>query len=277
MTAETTDGMLPLHTATVASRALLSPHLVRLTLGNITPPFASTGLPDEFVSLVIPSPEPGQPPIVRYYTIRDWRADSGEVDIDFVLHGHGPASAWAEHAVPGDSIGIDAPRGHYNPPHEAQWIGLTGDATALPAITRTLEMRAAGGPSVHVVVTVESEADRLRLPLRPGDSLDWLGPEDDLVAVTKALATRDEPGYLWFSGEASDMRAVRSYVRRELGQPTSQWMTMAYWRRDSGRWGARFDKLGPEFLERFEQIFATDDDHEVQRDHADELLARHGL
>ncbi|PJJ62369.1 siderophore-interacting protein [Compostimonas suwonensis] len=283
MTTETADGTettgddLPLHTAILMSRTPLSPHLARLTFGEIAPDFVSTGRADEFVSLSIPAAEAGQPPVVRYYTIRSWRADAGELDIDFVLHGHGPASGWAQRAVPGDIIGIDAPRGHYDPPAEAQWIGLAGDATALPAIARVLDERAPGGPPVHVVVAVESEADRLDLSLRPGDSLDWLRPGDDLAGAAKALASRDQPGYLWFSGEAADMRTVRSYVRRELRQPTRQWMTMAYWRRDSGRWRERFDSLEPEFLQRLERIYATDDDPEVQRDRAEELLARHGL
>jgi NADPH-dependent ferric siderophore reductase len=280
MTSETTEiaeDDPPPHTATLVSRTLLTPHLVRLTFGDITPPFVSTGRGDEFVSLGIPAAEAGQPPVVRYYTIRGWRADAGELDIEFVLHGHGPASGWAERAVPGDTIGFDAPRGHFDPPAEARWIVLAGDATALPAIARMLEERAAGGPPAQVVVVVESEGDRLDLEFRPGDSVRWLRPDDDLVAATNALLTREEPGYLWFSGEASDMRAVRKNVRRDLGRPNRQWTTMAYWRRDSRRWSERFESLGPQFVEQFEGIYATDDDHEVQRDRAEELLARHGL
>ena len=56
----------------------------------------------------------GERPVMRNYTVRAYRAataDAGaEIDVDFVLHGHGddagPASGWAERAQPGESVVI---------------------------------------------------------------------------------------------------------------------------------------------------------------------------
>ncbi|MGK9148265.1 siderophore-interacting protein [Plantibacter flavus] len=271
------DADAPRHTATLRSRTELSPHLIRLTFGSVSPAFTSTGHADEFVSLHIPAPTTDESPVVRYYSIRAWRDEAGELDIDFVLHGHGPASNWAATAQPGAIVCFDLPRGHFAPRSDAQWIGLVGDATALPAVARVLEEREAGAPPAHVVLLVESDSDRLRLPLQPGDTVEWLRPGDDLVAAARTVAARDEPGYLWFSGEAADMRAVRRHVRRELGRPPTQWTTMAYWRRDSASWRERFDSRGAAFRERFEGIYASADDPEVQRDRAEELLERNGL
>ncbi len=45
---------------------------------------------------------PADKPVIRTYTIRAFRRDEQEIDIDFVLHGDGgPASAFATHAKPG--------------------------------------------------------------------------------------------------------------------------------------------------------------------------------
>ena len=52
-------------------------------------------------------PPPGSPrPIYRDYTVRFLRPERRELDIDFALHGHGPGATWAEHAAPGQRLGI---------------------------------------------------------------------------------------------------------------------------------------------------------------------------
>ena len=50
----------------------------------------------------------------RNYTVRRWRAEERELDIDFVVHGdHGLASRWAARAGVGDRNGFAAPRTHW--------------------------------------------------------------------------------------------------------------------------------------------------------------------
>ncbi len=45
---------------------------------------------------------PGRPrPTTRTFTPRRWDAGTGQLDLEFVLHGHGPASQWASHAHAG--------------------------------------------------------------------------------------------------------------------------------------------------------------------------------
>ena len=56
--------------ARVERRDELSPHLVRLTLA-VDPAFASTGVPDEWVGLVVPGQFQS-----RYYTVRSYAAGS---------------------------------------------------------------------------------------------------------------------------------------------------------------------------------------------------------
>ncbi len=85
-----------------------------------------------------------QRPAMRTYTIRHLRAEQGEVDIDFVLHGEtGPASRWAIRSGVGEPIQIVAPDRQFSaqdaggfewkPPHTLKHLLLVADATALPA------------------------------------------------------------------------------------------------------------------------------------------------
>src|SRR4051794_41955620 len=56
--------------------------------------------------------------------------------MDFVLHGDGPAAAWAAAAEPGALLGVagSGALGH----RPAERLLLAGDETALPAISRIL-------------------------------------------------------------------------------------------------------------------------------------------
>ena len=72
--------------AQVLRREQLSPHLVRLTLA--VEGFVSTGMPDEWVGLVVP----GQFQ-VRYYTVRSYAG--GELVLDVVVHEVGLVTEWA--------------------------------------------------------------------------------------------------------------------------------------------------------------------------------------
>lgn len=113
----------------------LSPHLMRITLASPAVTEMATWAPDQRVKLFFPAAD-GSParlsqgegwyarfrsmlidrrPAMRTYTIRHLRAEAGEVDIDFVLHGEtGPASRWALRAQRGESMQILAPDSRFS-------------------------------------------------------------------------------------------------------------------------------------------------------------------
>ncbi|HXQ47654.1 MAG TPA: siderophore-interacting protein, partial [Caulobacteraceae bacterium] len=74
----------------------------------------------------------------RHYTIRALR--DGVLDIDFVLHGHGPAAAWGRDALPGAEIEAVGPRGRTRLAAQADWHLFVGDETCVPAIFAMLEV-----------------------------------------------------------------------------------------------------------------------------------------
>lgn len=266
--------------------------------------FISSGRADEFLSIVFPgasaqtdrcdgedgtdadvdadvdSASSATRPFTRYYTVRRWDPATCTMEVDFVLHGHGPAAAWAAAARIGDVIMVGSPRGHYAPPTGTSWIALVGDATALPAIARILEEHADHPDAPPVVAVLDlAEPDAPPLALRPTDRVVWAAGDEplDLLAEVRRLTARAERGYVWFSGEAGEMRAVRRHLRHELRWPTSDWMTMGYWRRDAERWRRRFDALGPAISEELDAVYATGDDDETMRDRAEAIFAAHGL
>ena len=124
-------------------------------------------------------PDDVRPPM-RTYTVRDFRPDLGELDVDFVLHGvddghAGPASNWVATAKPGDEVGLIGPDRpgsgrmwgtEWCPPETTKEVLLAGDETAVPAMAAIVESLPA---HARGIVCVEVPT--------PDDYQKWVGPE----------------------------------------------------------------------------------------------------
>src|SRR3712207_6491797 len=127
--------------AEVLSRTPLADHLVRLVLGGPgLAGFASTGVPDEWVGLVVPGQFQS-----RYYTVRSW--SGSELVLDVVVHDVGLVTEWASGDCVGNTVTISEPKGSFALPADATWLLLVGDLTALPAMARISETHAATVPT----------------------------------------------------------------------------------------------------------------------------------
>lgn len=209
-----------LFNAVLHRKTLLSPHMMRITLADPSIGGMATWAPDQRVKLFFPA-EDGSPaslaqeegwyarfrsmlasrrPAMRTYTIRHLRADQGEVDIDFVLHGEtGPASRWALRAQPGASMQILAPDSNFSaqdaggfewkPPQLLKEVLLVADATALPAAMGILDELAAMAepPQTRAYFEVDSAPDMLPVPDWPGLSVQWLVRDQAPEVVAGAL------------------------------------------------------------------------------------------
>ncbi|WP_156251072.1 siderophore-interacting protein [Pseudactinotalea terrae] len=121
---------------------------------------------------------------VRTYTSRYVRADAGEIDVDFVLHGdEGPASRWAGTVAPGDEIILCGPnRAHggpyggtgFKPAEGTDRFLLVADETAVPAALAILEglPRDATGAAL---LEVPHSTDELLVDAPAGVQVRWLG------------------------------------------------------------------------------------------------------
>ena len=187
-------------------RITLSPSLTRFVFSGSDVALMRTLAPDQRVKVLFPGLDgtvpnlpkqgdwraalrdlpPEQVPFMRSYTIRNLRAESGELDIDFVLHGDtGPASRWATQARPGDRLQINAanaafaddPGGYeWQPPQGMRKVLLIGDETALPAIAAILEQlaRHPDPPRVQAFIEVPQESDCLPLVCGHSAKVHWL-------------------------------------------------------------------------------------------------------
>lgn len=253
--------------AKVISTIDLSPHLVRVTLGGEgLNDFVSTGFPDEYVRLVISQPgtdlvlphigadwtvsypEGAPEPHMRVYTMSDFRLSDGarEIDIDIVLHDAGLGSAWAQQVRVGEEVGLLEPHGLYAAPAGVGWQLLVCDITGLPALARILRGLEAD-QRVEATIVLTDARDQIALPTAADASIDWVVVADDshiADALVAAVRNADLPAahrYVWCAGVAHANRAVRKYLRRELGWPQTDFCTCGYWQLDGPRWQRRYD------------------------------------
>ncbi|MEV3869569.1 siderophore-interacting protein [Streptomyces sp. NPDC049906] len=286
--------------AEVSAVRRLTPGMTRITLRSETlGSYPSTRVGDEYVRVHFPEegaepllpevdedgnwhyPE-GRHPHAAPYTIRRFAPSAGEVDIDFVLHGHGRAAGWATGARPGDRIVFGAPRRLYRPPTEAHRQVFVTDATGLPALGRLLEQL---DPSVEATAVVEvaepSHAMTLTSPARRLD-VRWVTGRGNGVgpsAITETLRSLPlAPGtYVWVAGESRELRTARRYLRHELRLPAEWYQVIGYWTDRQEEWLARRAALDAESRARLRDVWEGIEDEEVGRDLYDMQLERLGL
>lgn len=187
-------------------RRVLSPSLDRMVFTGADVARMKTGGPDQRIKVFFPLPGQRAPqvpsgedwypcyralpddqrPPMRTYTIRQLRAELGEVDVDFVIHGEtGPASRWAVHARPGDRVVLLAPDAdcagssegwEWKPPAGVGQVLLVADETALPAVAGILEELAAmvDPPRTLALLEVAQAGDAVHLKAPSSAELVWL-------------------------------------------------------------------------------------------------------
>ncbi len=148
----------PRHQATVTRTQQVTPLMRRITFGGEgLSDFETSGSPDERVLVRFPL----DPPHARSYTVRRWQPSKNELEIDFVLHGHGGAALWAATAQPGETVHLSTASGWFTPPAGCDWLLMVADHAALPAIGRILE-EAPDGLPIHVIAQVPRRANSRR-------------------------------------------------------------------------------------------------------------------
>lgn len=229
----------------VARIAALSPHMARITFrGPELHTFAWSG-PASHLKLIVPeegahdtpmpTPEGLRPTNMRTYTPRHFDAETGELDIDFVLHDHGPAGRWAMRAQVGDSLVLIGPGPAYQIDPEAKHFVLAGECTSLPAIETILAILP---PAATADVLIEVEDARDARPLQSAATVAarWLPSAADsgaaleaaLLALVAPLSR--ESTRIYVGCESAAMRRMRRVLLKELAFEKRSIVTRGYWK-----------------------------------------------
>ena len=174
-------------------------------------------------------------PVIRNYTVREYRPEVRELDIDFVVHGdHGVAGPWAESLPLGATVGlIDQGCGYRHV--EADDVVLVGDESALPAVVGILRdlPRATRG---HAIVEVPDLADAQAVDAPEGVLVHWVVREAAATVGSRALEhLRELPAFpgtvsAFAAGESKLATGARRHLVNERGVPKANIDFCGYWR-----------------------------------------------
>ena len=229
---------------TVQTVERLTPAMARITLGGDLADFLSASY-DDHVKVFFPLPGRDTPTIPppdapetaerspgRDYTPRRYDRAANELEIEFVLHGEGPAASWARAARPGDRLGLGGPRGSSLLPEGLDWLLLIGDETALPAMARRLEEAGAGECIIALIETGSADA-RIDIATAANASITWLCRESGDAALPDAVAELILPeghGFAWAAGEYGSIRQVRQRLINVHGLDRQRIRAASYWK-----------------------------------------------
>jgi NADPH-dependent ferric siderophore reductase len=150
--------------------------------------------------------------VKRRYTIRHARPDVGELDLDVLLHGDWPGSAWAEKAQPQDTVEFQGPRGKLELRSAPSHL-FVGDESAVPAIAAICEALPDNERAV-AVIEVQDASDELPVAAHTRWVHRGTAPPGGADLLTERLAEIEIPagarGYLL--GESRAMVALRAVL-----------------------------------------------------------------
>jgi NADPH-dependent ferric siderophore reductase len=240
----------------VRAVADITPHMRRVTLGGAELVGFNSPAADDHVKLFFPVPgtaadKPAMPVLGdkapkhfeglskgRDYTPRRHDATAWELDIDFVLHGDGPASTWAANAEPGHWLVMGGPKGSRIVPDDFDNYILIGDETALPAIGRRLEELRT---DANVITVVEVADAKEQQPLTSKARVErlWVhrkgkpaGESTGLLEAVRELRFPPGDTFVWVAAESRIVRGIRKHLEDERRHDEDWTKTSGYWKLD---------------------------------------------
>lgn len=225
----------------------LSPHMRRVTFsGSDLGAFAWNG-PAAHIKIIfpepggnldmvaLPDPDGPRPKTTRTYTPRRFDPAKLTLDVDFALHGEGPAANWAAQARAGQQLVLLGNPPGYAIDAEAPWYVLLGDDAALPAIETILEALPATTRTT-VLLEVVDAAEARPLPGPAGADVRWLvrrpdaAPGSALLEGLKHVSWPDGLGRVYAGCEATVLRTIRTAILEASGLDKNRVVARGYWR-----------------------------------------------
>lgn len=244
----------------VVKREQVTPHMVRVTFGGgDLEHFAFQGF-DQWFRLAVPTHGSGDRfdnlpekfgiggylkyrtlpastrPVIRNYTVRAYRSDPAELDVDFVVHGtDGIAAPWAAAAEPGSEIAFIDQGCGWKQPAGTDRVLIVTDETGLPAVAgilRDLPRDTVG----DAIIELFDLADLQDVSAPDGITVHWVVrdagalPGSAALPALEALPFPSPTTYGFAVGESAVATGARRILVTDRGLPKAQVTFCGYWK-----------------------------------------------
>ena len=209
------------HLLSIADVVDVGPRMRRITVsGEALANF--TALPGQDVVVHVSDGHGGG--VSRRYTIRNLDTQARRLDLDVVMHGHGPGAAWAASVTSGDDVEVFGPRGKVVLA-DARWQLFVGDESAIPAIAEMMRALPAGTTAVAVIEVTDVDDEQPITAAGPVD-VQWLhrlvtpaGESDLLDRAVASIELPDVDRHAYLFGESRVVRRLRDDLASRGLQP----------------------------------------------------------
>jgi len=174
-------------------------------------------------------------PWIRNYTVRGFRLESGELDIDFVCHEDpGPGAAWAMRAERGERAVLLDEGLLYNDNGLPGDVLMVGDESALPAIAGICESLDEGVRGTAVIeVGHRDDIQQFERPMEV--DVRWVErgqarAGDAALEELRGLHLSDDLGYAYSAGEQLLATGTRRHLVRDRGMEKQRITFTGYWK-----------------------------------------------
>lgn len=186
-------------------------------------------------------------PVIRSYTVREFRPERLELDVDFVTHGTaGVAGPWAASLPVGSPVGLIDQGCGFTAGDAARRVLFAGDESALPAVLGVLRDLPSDSEG-DAIIEVPDLDDRQPAHAPPGVNVHWVQrekgsrPGATALAALRSFRPEDAPIPSGGASDAGELHAFvageqqlatggRRYLVSELGIPKTQVKFCGYWR-----------------------------------------------
>lgn len=222
------------HNVTVTKIDDVTPLMRRVTFSSPSLATFSPPLPASHLKLFFDTSDGA---VTRTYTPLRFDSEAGELDIEFVLHGDGPAANWAANAAEGQSLTLAGPGRGYSILTDVDWYLIVVDQTALPAAATILRELPASMRAI-VIVEVADPAEERELPSDADVTWVWSQRGNrapgEVTGFLEALSSIKRPagtGAAYAGTEAATVRTIRRHLVDALKLEPANVVTRGYWRR----------------------------------------------
>jgi NADPH-dependent ferric siderophore reductase len=189
--------------------------------------------------VVWPSKDPASDiprPPSRTYTPRRFDAARHRLEIEFVRHGEGLASSWAERARIGERVLIGGPGGGYPVPEDARHLVIIADESAMPGAGMVLEALPPECRAQVICEVASKTEERALSPIVACEPL-WLHRTDKaarpgalLEEAVRAMPAPASDTFFWVACEAAAMRRIRDILIAHHGVERARLHMRGYWK-----------------------------------------------
>jgi len=175
--------------------------------------------------------------LARPYTIRNFRKQKLELDIDFSYHSgnQGYATKWASKAKIGDEIVISGPGSKQKISMNSKWYFFVGDMTSLPAISAYLEELPENAVGFSVI-EITSIDDKINLTKPEHMKIKWVIKSKqnknfkEFINAVRGVNWLNGNPYVWVACEFNKMKYLRDFFQNEKKISKKEMYISSYWK-----------------------------------------------